>query len=210
MPRARLPQLFLDWFAAPRGGLALGAYAGGLNLRDAVFARLFGHGAYFAHVLGRDRVYKVSHRRCLPDCGCRRRGGLPMWKDRMVSLCVAARWPAKVARGAGLAFSICGLANVVHAGGIETLHHIGDGYQSVRVITHYEIHADHRTFDLFAAEPAVPATSRAAERELAARTVHQICSGGRVGGGWTVRIFLPGDTSPAASCRPGGAQKSGH
>ncbi len=50
---------------------ALGAYAGGLNLRDEAFAALFGHGERFtqvhAHVLGRDRVYKVSHRRCLPD-----------------------------------------------------------------------------------------------------------------------------------------------
>ncbi|MGB8278178.1 MAG: ligase-associated DNA damage response endonuclease PdeM [Methylovirgula sp.] len=50
---------------------ALGAYAGGLNLRDAAFAALFARGArseqIHAHVLGRDRVYKVSHRRCLPD-----------------------------------------------------------------------------------------------------------------------------------------------
>jgi DNA ligase-associated metallophosphoesterase len=50
---------------------ALGAYAGGLNLRDAAFAPLFGNGERFAqvhaHVLGRDRVYKVAHRRCLPD-----------------------------------------------------------------------------------------------------------------------------------------------
>ncbi len=46
---------------------ALGAYAGGLNLRDAAFAALFECRERFAHVLGRDRVYKVSHRRCLPD-----------------------------------------------------------------------------------------------------------------------------------------------
>jgi DNA ligase-associated metallophosphoesterase len=50
---------------------ALGAYAGGLNLRDAAFAALFDKGGRFAHVhahvLGRDRVYKVAYRRCLPD-----------------------------------------------------------------------------------------------------------------------------------------------
>jgi len=57
---------------------ALGAYAGGLNLRDQAFAALFARNGgedihahvfahVFAHVLGRDRVYKVSHRRCLPD-----------------------------------------------------------------------------------------------------------------------------------------------
>lgn len=46
---------------------ALGAYAGGLNLWHQAFARLFPHGEHFAHVLGRDRVYRIPHRRCLPD-----------------------------------------------------------------------------------------------------------------------------------------------
>jgi hypothetical protein len=50
---------------------ALGAYAGGLNLLDAAFASLFVRAApaakIHAHVLGRDRVYKISHRQCLPD-----------------------------------------------------------------------------------------------------------------------------------------------
>ncbi len=48
---------------------AFGAYAGGLNLLDRAFAALFANtpGKIHAHVLGRDRVYKISHRRCLPD-----------------------------------------------------------------------------------------------------------------------------------------------
>jgi DNA ligase-associated metallophosphoesterase len=46
---------------------AFGAYAGGLNLHDAAFVGLFGGGAHFAHVMGRDRVYKISPRHCLPD-----------------------------------------------------------------------------------------------------------------------------------------------
>ncbi len=48
---------------------AFGAYAGGLNLRDRAFAALFGQGdaAVFAHVLGRDRVYRVAQEQCLPD-----------------------------------------------------------------------------------------------------------------------------------------------
>jgi uncharacterized protein len=46
---------------------ALGAYAGGLNLHDAAFSPLFPQGERFAHVLGRDRVYRVAHHRCLPD-----------------------------------------------------------------------------------------------------------------------------------------------
>jgi hypothetical protein len=50
---------------------ALGAYAGGLNLCDPAFAEFFSQGErfahVFAHVLGRDWVYKVSRQRCLPD-----------------------------------------------------------------------------------------------------------------------------------------------
>jgi metallophosphoesterase superfamily enzyme len=46
---------------------AFGAYAGGLNLRDAAFARLFPGRAPRAHVLGRDRVYAVAHEYCYAD-----------------------------------------------------------------------------------------------------------------------------------------------
>lgn len=46
---------------------AFGAYAGGLNLRDAAFAPLFGRRAFTAHVLGRDRVYAIGPGRCLGD-----------------------------------------------------------------------------------------------------------------------------------------------
>lgn len=46
---------------------AFGAYAGGLNLHDPAFAPFFSDREYFAHVMGRDRVYKVSYRQCLPD-----------------------------------------------------------------------------------------------------------------------------------------------
>ena len=46
---------------------AFGAYAGGLNFRDAAFAPLFGARAVVAHVLGRDRVFRVGEERCLGD-----------------------------------------------------------------------------------------------------------------------------------------------
>jgi uncharacterized protein len=46
---------------------ALGAYAGGLNMRDMAFATLFGDNERFAHVLGHSRVYRISERQCLPD-----------------------------------------------------------------------------------------------------------------------------------------------
>jgi DNA ligase-associated metallophosphoesterase len=46
---------------------ALGAYTGGLNLWHQAFAKLFPHGEHIAHVLGRDRIYRIPQRRCLPD-----------------------------------------------------------------------------------------------------------------------------------------------
>jgi DNA ligase-associated metallophosphoesterase len=46
---------------------AFGAYAGGLNIRDAAFAAVFGETAVTAHVLGAARLYAVAGTRCLPD-----------------------------------------------------------------------------------------------------------------------------------------------
>jgi uncharacterized protein len=46
---------------------ALGAYAGGLNVRDGAFSVLFGALAFTAHLLGERRVYAVAAAQCLPD-----------------------------------------------------------------------------------------------------------------------------------------------
>lgn len=46
---------------------AFGAYTGGLNVRDAAFADLFGRLEFTAHLLGEDRLYAFAARRCLPD-----------------------------------------------------------------------------------------------------------------------------------------------
>lgn len=50
---------------------AFGAFAGGLNVRDAVFAAMFGAHAgtprLLAHVIGRGAVYAVPHAMCLSD-----------------------------------------------------------------------------------------------------------------------------------------------
>ena len=46
---------------------AFGAFTGGLNVRDAVFADLFGTLAFTAHLLGDGRVYSFAAKRCLPD-----------------------------------------------------------------------------------------------------------------------------------------------
>ncbi len=46
---------------------AFGAFTGGLNVRDAAFADLFGTLSFTAHLLGEDRLYAFAAKRCLPD-----------------------------------------------------------------------------------------------------------------------------------------------
>ena len=46
---------------------AFGAFTGGLNVRDAAFADLFGTLAFTAHMLGEGRLYAFAVKRCLPD-----------------------------------------------------------------------------------------------------------------------------------------------
>jgi len=45
---------------------AFGAFTGGLNVRDAAFADLFGTLTFTAHMLGADRLYAFAAKRCLP------------------------------------------------------------------------------------------------------------------------------------------------
>lgn len=46
---------------------AFGVFTGGLNVRDAAFADLFGGLSFTAHMLGPDRLYAFAAKRCLPD-----------------------------------------------------------------------------------------------------------------------------------------------
>jgi DNA ligase-associated metallophosphoesterase len=46
---------------------AFGAFTGGLNVRAAVFADLFGTLSFTAHMLGEDRLYAFAAGRCRPD-----------------------------------------------------------------------------------------------------------------------------------------------
>jgi len=46
---------------------AFGAFTGGLNIRDAAFADLFGTLSFTAHMLGEGRLYAFAAKRCLPD-----------------------------------------------------------------------------------------------------------------------------------------------
>jgi hypothetical protein len=46
---------------------AFGAFTGGLNVRHAAFADLFGTLAFTAYMLGEGRLYAFAAKRCLPD-----------------------------------------------------------------------------------------------------------------------------------------------
>jgi hypothetical protein len=46
---------------------AFGAFTGGLNIRDATFADVFGTLVFKAHLLGDGRLYAFAAKRCLPD-----------------------------------------------------------------------------------------------------------------------------------------------
>jgi DNA ligase-associated metallophosphoesterase len=57
-------------FAADRTRIvmpAFGEFTGGLNIRDAAFADLFGTLSFSAHMLGPDRLYVFAAKRCLAD-----------------------------------------------------------------------------------------------------------------------------------------------
>ena len=43
---------------------SFGAYTGGLSIRDAAFAKIFGTPGFMAHVLGDTRVYTITAERC--------------------------------------------------------------------------------------------------------------------------------------------------
>jgi len=43
---------------------AFGAYAGGLSIRDAAFAKIFQAAALMAHVLGDVRLHTIAASRC--------------------------------------------------------------------------------------------------------------------------------------------------
>lgn len=127
----------------------------------------------------------------------------------MRSKFIGCIWRGKVTAAAlvGSLVAFGAFATAARADEIQRLQNIGDGYKSVAVITSYKIKPEKRQFDLTAATPHNSSISRTTKVKIAEGTVHDICSGGRVQGAWTVQIFLPGESSPVASCRAGGHQR---
>lgn len=140
------------------------------------------------------------------DVALRKRTGGESMRNEIISHDLQTGW-AKAALIAASFAAFGAFATAASADEIQRLQDIGDGYKSVAVITHYEVKPEKRLFDLTAAEPNDSSISRATKVKLAARTANAICSGGRVQGAWTVQIFLPGESSPAASCRAGGHKR---
>lgn len=106
-----------------------------------------------------------------------------------------------------LAVAAAGLAEGARAqDALQPLRNVGDGYKSVRVISKYDLNPETRTMDLVAADPNDNSISRETRVDIATQTVHEICANRVIPGGWTIRIFLPGDPNPVASCKAGSAK----
>lgn len=88
---------------------------------------------------------------------------------------------------------------------LQPLRNVGDGYKSVNIITKYDLHPETHTMDLTAAEPNDSSISHDTRVDIATQVVHEICANRVIPRGWTIRISLPGDAAPAASCTAGGA-----
>jgi hypothetical protein len=126
-----------------------------------------------------------------------------MLKDETATSDASSLGSAKVALAAALTFLACNFAPLARADDTRVLGNIGDANKSVGLITHYDIHAETKTLDLVAATPRNSTISPNVEKQLAGQLVHQICAEGEVSANWTARIFMPGESSPAASCRFG-------
>ena len=103
---------------------------------------------------------------------------------------------------------ICALTSAARADELQAFRNVGDGYRAVKVITSYELHPETKTMDLVAKSPNDPSFSRDLLASLATRTVHEVCANHTLKPGWTIRIFLPGESAPASLCRTGAP--SGH
>lgn len=124
--------------------------------------------------------------------------GAPMLKNRTDILRVM-QWACL----SGTIAALCGWASAANADELQAFRNVGDGYRAVKVITSYELHPETKTMDLTAKEPNDPSFSRDLMASLATRTVHEICANRTLRPGWTIRIFLPGESSPASLCRTG-------
>jgi hypothetical protein len=100
---------------------------------------------------------------------------------------------------AAVAFGLCALSQAQAAASTQMMGNIGDANKASGLIRHYTLDGDRRTIDAVAAVPN-GGVSDDVIRKVTVETAHDICADPR-GAGWTLRVFLPDQTTPIATCR---------
>ena len=85
------------------------------------------------------------------------------------------------------------------AASVQTMGNIGDANKASGLIRHYSLDTNSRTIDATAAVPS-EGVSLNVIRKVTIQTAHDICADAR-GAGWTLRLFLPDQSDPIATCR---------
>jgi hypothetical protein len=106
--------------------------------------------------------------------------------------------PDRLAAAAAV-FGLCAVSQAQAAASLQMMGNIGDANKASGLIRHYTLDGDKRTIDAVAAVPN-GGVSEDVIRKVTVETAHDICADPR-GAGWTLRVFLPDQTAPIATCR---------
>jgi hypothetical protein len=99
----------------------------------------------------------------------------------------------------GTALILASATAAVAAASLTTMGNIGDANKASGLIRHYTLHGDTRVIEAVAAVPE-GGVSDEVVRKVTVETAHDICADPR-GAGWTLRLFLPDQSAPVATCR---------
>ncbi len=105
---------------------------------------------------------------------------------------------ARPSATAALALALGAAAPAYAAASLTTMGNIGDANKASRLIQNYTLDGSKRVMDATAAEP--DGISEDVIRKVTIETAHGICADSR-GAGWTLRVFLPNQSEPIATCR---------
>jgi hypothetical protein len=97
------------------------------------------------------------------------------------------------------AFGLCAASQAQAAASPQMMGNIGDANKASGLIRHYTLDGSKRTIDAVAAVPS-GGIGDDVIRKVTVETAHDICADRR-GAGWTLRVFLPGQSDPIATCR---------
>jgi len=99
---------------------------------------------------------------------------------------------------AALIFALGAAFSAHAAASLTTMGNIGDANKASRLIQHYTLDGSKRVMEATAAAP--DGISEDVIRKVTIQTAHGICADPR-GAGWTLRVFLPNQSEPVATCR---------